>query len=369
MSTIVTATDAAQFLSLVPSMLGYLPARSLVVVPLARGRTLGALRVDLPHPEAEDAAASTVLGMICRIPEVEELIGVVYTDAEVDPDLPHRSLAEALNRCAEACGLRVREMFAVAGDGWGSYSADDLPPGGHSPEMLRLRSPLPGHPAVGKDQASGARLPRSSAAARGETERALASLRAALAAVCGMPAGPGAPTRVDPEALRAACELDDLPELYERALGWTATELSPMRTAALAWALGRPPVRDVALVQWATDLSGGDIAMEAQRRWEDGAEYPVELAAIMWGEAPRPEVERLEAALELVRQVAARTPKPHRAGALGMAAWLSWALGRSTHAARYARMALQIDPDHGLSEIVASFVNAGHLPEWAFHRP
>ena len=37
----------------------------------------------------------------------------------------------------------------------------------------------------------------------------------------------------------------------------------------LGWCLNRPGLRDIALVQWATDQSGGDIASDAQRRWED----------------------------------------------------------------------------------------------------
>ncbi len=35
MTTIVKAANAAQFLSLVPKMLGYRPARSLVLIPFA----------------------------------------------------------------------------------------------------------------------------------------------------------------------------------------------------------------------------------------------------------------------------------------------------------------------------------------------
>ena len=49
-----------------------------------------------------------------------------------------------------------------------------------------------------------------------------------------------------------------------------------------------------------------------------------------------------------------------------MCAWLSWAGGRSSHAGRYARMALKIDDEHGLADIVRSFVRVGHLPGWAF---
>jgi hypothetical protein len=125
-------------------------------------------------------------------------------------------------------------------------------------------------------------------------------------------------------------------------------------------------VRDVALVQWSGSFDDGDHALDAQMRWESGEEYPVHLAMRMWGEGLQPEPKRLVAALEMVRHVAALMPADVRAGSLAMCAWLSWALGRSTHADIYARMACEIEPEHGLSEIVLSFVTAGHLPEWAF---
>ena len=106
--------------------------------------------------------------------------------------------------------------------------------------------------------------------------------------------------------------------------------------------------------------------MEAQRRWEDGELYPSDLAEVMWGDGPRPDATRLDAALRLARNVAALMPKKRRAGALAVCGWIAWARGRSTHADAYVRQALHADPRHGLAEIVGSFVAAGHLPDWAF---
>jgi hypothetical protein len=120
-------------------------------------------------------------------------------------------------------------------------------------------------------------------------------------------------------------------------------------------------------MQWCGDLRDGEAALQAQLRWQDGEPYPVELGMRMWGEGPTPDAERLDAALELVRQAAARVRPAARAGALATCAWLSWAMGRSTHAEQYARAACAIEPEHGLAEIVLSFVAVGHLPEWAFH--
>lgn len=154
--------------------------------------------------------------------------------------------------------------------------------------------------------------------------------------------------------------------LGEVAVTTPAEEIDPFEAACLIFALSRPALRDVALVQWASDQAGGERAAEAQAGWERGEEYPADLAAIMWGDAPRPDAARLSAALTTVRHLTALTPQPVRAGLLASAAWLSWALGRSTHAADYARQALAIDPSHGLAEIVASFIQASHLPSCAF---
>ena len=374
MPTIVRAADAAQFLSLVPHLLGFVPSRSLVVVPMCRGRSLGAMRVDLPADPAgaaSDAVAATVVGMACRIADADGAMVVVYTDAAVTGILPHRALVQSLCDRADACGLPIADALVVAADGWGSYLDRHLAPGGRPlTELVTHDAPdsLPAPPTG--DQASGAALPKPDDAARAAVAQAARALDAALAAICGIApsaaAGRAPAPRIDPAALEAACELDDLPALFEQVLDWDPARLAAMRAAMIGWCLGRPALRDVALVQWASDQAGGDVAMDAQRKWEDGAEYPSDLASVMWGEGRRPDPQRLEGALELARVVAALLPKARRAGALAVCGWLAWALGRSTHADRYAAQALRIERRHGLAEIVRSFVAAGHLPDWAF---
>lgn len=422
MSLIVKAADAAQFLSLVPRLLGCTPTRSLVLVPMARGRSLGAMRLDLPPEDLVDTVASRAIGMVCRIAEADAVVVVVYTDEAIgdaggaDARLPGHAVVDAVGEHAHACGLRVVDALTVAGDGWGPHDDAALPPGGYPLDQLRVRdasagdgrddvgggaadastdaeaaasppsTPDGGAPGEGEaardgsapgsketgtdaslagDQASGATLPRVDAAARRAVALALESLSGALEILCGIPSMSGRTPRIDPAALEAACELDDLPALYEDALSWRPGD-GPMRTAMLGWCLARPSLRDIALVQWASDESGGDIAIEAQRLWEDTGRYPSDLASTMWGEGPRPDPDRLAGALTLVRHVAALVPRTERPGPLAMCAWLSWAMGRSSHADRYATMALKIDDEHGLADIVRSFVRVGHLPDWAF---
>lgn len=414
MTTIIKAAGAAQFLSLVPHLLGFTPTRSLVLVPFSGARSLGAMRFDLPDDadhETVDRIAATCVGMVCRVADAEALTIVVYTDATIGDELPHGELVRALTSRADACGLRVGDALCVAAAAWGSYVDPELPPGGR---LLDAVGSVPSEvaeamPLAEGDQTSGAELPSITDEAVVATARALDALRTAVAAVCGgdrapddtegsgRTADPGAThvgaakqararavggardttdagdagrrTPIDPLALDALRRLDDIPETLEAALGWRSASLAPFDAAVLAWILSQPALRDVALVQWCGDLDDGDEALNAQLRWENGQAYPDDIAMRMWGDGERPDADRLVTALDLVRHVAALAPERDRPGPLAVCAWLSWALGRSTHAARYAAQARDIDPEHGLAEIVLSFADIGHLPEWAFRRP
>jgi hypothetical protein len=394
MTTIVKAASAAQFLSLVPKMLGYRPSRSLVLIPFAGSRSIGAMRFDLPsaaESDEIDRIASTLIGMVCRLPEADAVAAVAYTDETfADHGMPHRDLIEALEHRAEACGIRMTDALCVGPDAWGSHFDPLRSEDGRPLDELGDEPRGAEHLAVADgDQAAGAELPRVDLAEKERTARALAALEDAVRLLCGPesvgPAfsratGSTAPEamasaddtpdgrRVDPQALATVCVLDDLPTLFEEAMGWDADSLAPYDAAALTWCLSRPSLRDIALVQWCGGMSAGDEALDAQLRWESGEEYPAHLAMQMWGEGERPDPDRLDAALALSRRIAAAAPREVRAGPLATCAWLAWALGRSTHAERYATLACEIEPEHGLAEIVRSFVMAGHLPDWAFRR-
>lgn len=373
MTTIVKAADAASFLSLVPRMLGYRPSRSLVMVPFDGTRSIGAMRFDLPDATADvDRFAATVVGLVCRLPDADAVAAAVFTDAPFDGGgMPHPDLFEALERRVDESGLRMGEALCLAADGWGSRFDTDLPAGGRALTELGAGPPgAEGFALAERDQASGAELPAAGSVERERMERALSALTRAVGLLGGSdeetPGAPDGDDRIDPQALAAACALDDLPALFEDALTWRTDQLSPFDAATVAWCLARPALRDVALVQWAGTMTDGDAALEAQVRWEAGEEYPDDLAMRMWGDGERPDIARLEQALQLLRHVAALAPRASRPGTLSLCAWLSWALGRSTHADAYASAACEIEPDHGLSEIVKSFVQAGHLPDWAF---
>lgn len=372
MTTIVKAASAAQFLALVPRMLGYRPTRSLVLIPFSGSRSLGAMRLDLPDDSPDidvDAVAATMVGMVCRLPDADALTAVVYADESFGERMPRTALAAALASRAEECGLRLADSLCVGADAWGSYLDGDLPAGGRPLEELGDEPAGAGHLSISDgDQASGAELEASDPEERDAVEAALRSLVDAVDLLCGTDAGAVTADglRVDPLALSAVCALDDLPTLFEEALTWDESDLPAYDIAVLVWCLARPALRDIALVGWCGGIDAGDEAFDAQLRWEAGEEYPAHLAMHMWGEGDRPDPARLQKALALTRRAAAAAPETLRPGALATCAWLSWALGRSTHAERYAVQACEIEPEHGLAEIVRSFVHAGHLPDWAF---
>lgn len=358
MTTIVPATGPDRFLALIPGLLGFTPRRSIVLVPFAGSRSRGALRADAPRAGAELAPiAATLIGLVCRVADADGYAVVVYDDGP----RPHADLVAALAVCAEACGLRTVDALWTGAGRWGSYRADGR--GGPAPVEGALPGGTPRPPAG--DQFSGADLP----SADPDEIALMAEQVARLDAAAGLLAGVRGAGRVDPAALTAAGDLDDLPQFFDTALaahGSAADAAAPFRSALLVWCLARPALRDVALATWAGGVRAGDAALHAQLRWERGEEYPPALAERMWGEGPRPDPRRLGAALAVCRSVAATAPREHAAGTLAACAWLSWALGRSTHADVYARSACEIEPEHGLASIVLSFVAAAHLPGWAF---
>src|SRR6188768_2730126 len=104
MTTIVKAANAAEFLTLVPRLLGFHATRSLVLVPFSGTRTLGAMRVDLPDGSTGadvDCAASTLIGMVCKVSAADAVALVAYTDRRFGHDgIPHALLARALHERA-----------------------------------------------------------------------------------------------------------------------------------------------------------------------------------------------------------------------------------------------------------------------------
>jgi len=382
MTTIIKAADAAQFLGLVPHLLGFRATRSIVLVPFAGSRSLGAMRIDLEPQQSGpgsapavlveapsdtiDRIAATAIGMVCRIAEADAVAIVVYTDEPITGgDLPREQIARALARRADACGIELRDALCVAGNGWASFLDPERPDGGHPLHLLRGDEAAARLLPLGAgDQHTGAELPAVDPTRRADVAQALEALTAAV---------DGAPSalvdaHLDPRALQTLARLDDVPELLEDLLVQDVASASPFDAALAVLCLSRPSLRDVALLQWSGSMRDGDAALDAQLRWEGGAPYPEEVGARLWGDGSCPDPDRLARGLVVARECAALASGARRATVLGLCAWLAWAQGRSTVASAYATQACEIDAEAGLAEIVLAFVNTTHLPDWAFHR-
>ncbi len=183
MTTVLRASDSAQFLSIVPALAGFTPRESIALLPFHGTRSDGAMRLDLPDaavPVLHYAAAAVEL--VVRVPGTDAVAVVVYTDElpQRTPDglvLPHAVMVDTLLGCAEEracapsrpCASRPR-MGPLRRRRAGAPSAV-----GH-------RSP-PDASALGDvsgDQFSGAGLPPVPAAEEQQVARVLRGLDGAL---------------------------------------------------------------------------------------------------------------------------------------------------------------------------------------------
>lgn len=190
--------------------------------------------------------------------------GVVYGD----PGLAG-NIGSDLSEQAQSAGLHLVDALVVNDSRWARIGTSD-----ELAELDAVPDQLSGMVTAG-DQFSGAELP--------EPDAELAAAAAAVAArlsVASDPLGPGA-----------------LLTLFEAVLDEPIERLTAHDWADLVWYLARPALRDVALMQWAGDQEAGLLALQAQLAWEDGTEYPSDLARVMWGEGARPDPKRLERAL------------------------------------------------------------------------
>lgn len=368
MTTVLRASDSAEFLRIVPSLAGFTPTRSIVLLPFSGKRTYGAMRLDLPDAEIDlEEYADAAVGLVSRVEGTDAVALVLYSD---DPPLPTRDglvlpfgvEVDELLGCAEDAGLRIVDALCVTPGGWASYLLED-------PELRPLTEigaapEVPGIGDVSGDQLAGAELPAADLAERERVGRALLDLEDILARDAqGRLTG-----RENPQAIAALVMLDDIPAFFESVLE-RPRDLPVFATTALLWCLDRPLFRDVALTQWASDLAGGVRALDAQLAFsEDGTMIPDEVGSVFVGQGPAPDPDRLRLALAVMRLAASRAPRPSRRGPLTAAAWLSWALGRSTHAGHYLALVREIDPEYGLAALLETMIGAAALPEWAFRR-
>lgn len=283
----------------VPSLCGFLPQDSLVLLSL-RGprRRLGlTIRVDLPPPEA---VVPVVAALVDRVVQDGGSSAVLVLYAST----PDAALALAVQDCCSAAGVAVAEALHVTDGCWTSYlcSGPCCPPSGtpvgEAPALVRAEHALDG---------------RSVLASREDLVHALAA-----------PLEPVDLTEVgeswaatDPLAARTRALA-----LAREALGKVAAPLAPSTAAVLGVALHDVRVRDE-LATWALDDS--------------------------------------DALLALLQQVARQVGPPWDAPVCTVLAWVAYCRGDGARANVALDRALRTDPDYSLALLLRSALD-GALP-------
>jgi hypothetical protein len=392
MTTIIQAQTAADFLALVPALAGFQPRDSIVLVAMRGNRTCGALRVDLPPENAASSArktfATTVLGMVCKVPDVDALVPVVYTDDTFErySGPPRRALMTVLTTRARQNGFLVRNALCVAPDGWGSYLDDGLR-AGHPLDLITSsaarqnqlgvleRSPL-------TDPKAECTLPSADVASSDRVTRRYRDLSlirdsAELAPTLYWEYG------FDGDVVGFADDVLLTPTLHNNgsvtdgsandgpANDDSGNDACDRDAALLAFLAQSPAVRDVFLITWGWGTSAGDECALTQRMFTAGEDISAMPGAGALGgwDMPRPDPQRIRQALDLARYTAARLPRTAQPPLLTMIGWLYWALGAGSVAAKWVDQATAIDPDFGLAELLGTMLSTGHLPDWAFDVP
>lgn len=383
MHTIVKASDRADFLALVPQLVGFSPEDSLVLVAFRGKRTCGALRVGLPACDAASVhkrMANTLFGMLCKIPGADAVVPVVYTSesAEESQAPPRSALVETVTRRAALSGFAVKDALFVARDGWGTY----LDPGEAVAHPLHEiassnvlgQVPVSERSSLMRPEAL-ARLPESGLA---ERERVGVALRR-------LERRQQAEPQEDDEDLVLVHPLD----LAECSLTSPVDTLGPELIAALLLVVTSPANRDAMTLQYAFGRAVGEKAFAvnlafaaAQRATGLSMDELVaaQIAAgrgrsdsdlvgdLMMGHSrQRPSVDRVESAIALLKKCTSLAPQRCRPAPLCMLAWLSWSLGRGSAAGLFLDAALSIDPGYGMARVLTAMFGTGLLPEWAFH--
>jgi hypothetical protein len=387
--TIVKAQKAQDFLALVPQLVGFRPDTSAVLVAFRGNRTCGALRFNLPEAGAPQKVyrriAMTFTGMLCKIPGVDGVVPVIYTDDAFGdtPGIPREEFVEILNRRLELSGFLLRDFLCVAADAWGSYIDPACPARGHplseiaaSPVNEEVSQEAASETPLGTLQ-NGAEPIGVDAASRERLARVYRRYRHLLARAENVP-----------ELFSALSVALDPVATAEDALTWTNPPTEE-NAATLLVLVQSPPNRDQIMVQFAFGRDEGVRAQAINRRYAllqhetgrsmddlvaaeiDSGDLSAEhISDIMLGlQKERPDVDRIRRAIALLRTVVAMAPRSARPAPLCMLAWLSWALGSGSVAGFFVDQALAIDSQYSMATLLDLLLKSGHLPEWAFAVP
>ena len=387
MTTVVTTASAADFLAVVPHLVGFEPQNSVVFVAFHGRRTCGAMRFDLPdvvESGADDSGsklykrvATTLVGMLSKLPGVDAVVPVVYT-AETFADsggAPRAAFARAVVARFEFSGFELRDALCVAADGWGSYFDDKCPPTGRPLADIVGSAILDDVPAselppLGQIERWAA-LPEVTATERARVARSVrvysTAIDGRLLSAAGFPLDDDDDDDGDEPADAQSRLLAEIPAVLERILDHGAIDIEADAAGFVITLARLPALRDVVMLQWAFDIEVGDNVLDDARRFALGAlPFDLETAGLMLGRGPRPKPERIDRAIEVLKRITALAPRSDRAPLFCILAWLNWALGRSSVANLFVTAAEGVDDGYGFAELMRTVLERGMLPEWAF---
>lgn len=392
MTHIIRASEAHDFLALVPALTGYRPNDSFVCIPFHGNRTIGVLRFDLPYPAdiaTSENFAAAVVGTVCRLDAADSMVVVVYTDSRFADAraMPDRAVLETCVASAEHAGYLVRDALCVAADGWGSCFDTELPELGH-PLALIESSEITRHPAV-RAEADAPNTAARQPAAFAALPTPEPCTAASIAHILEMLSASDEPLDEHASWMRDLGEHVDPVAFVEHLVDIAGRDERPSAAEA-AWFAHLstiPPYRDAMLLQFAFGAVIGEAALDDSAMYNAAAAregicldeliasermpmHADHLARLLLGETTvRPDADRTNASFDLVRWMSAHAPAGQRSGALCIAGWLAWALGRGTAAGLLLERAVEEEPGHGMSTLLLTYLSRGVLPEWAFSVP
>ena len=372
------AAGPADLLAMVPTLTGFEPQNSLVLLMFRGKRTCGAIRFDLPASSSSTVLkrlATHVVGTICKVPGVDGAVPIVYTDEKIvaGSTLPRDDYLRVVERRLHYSGLHVKELLCVAGNGWGSYFDQERPEHGYPLDDLARSQVL-------RDVPEGLREIRTLGGSLHEVSEEDRSLfLARVAEFRGLiDSALAGDAESDDDLAAEIAPAGDLAQLFEVAISWDESEIEQWGPLLMLVVQG-PAARDTAMLQWATNKAVGEVSLRMHPLPADAdardaramADSPIGklIGDLMLGIGPRPDPRRIDAGIELLRRLTPLLDERQQLAPLCMLTWLNWALGHGSAAGDYLDRAVSIDPKYGMVEVLGTMLGHGMMPDWAFDVP
>jgi len=370
MTEVIKANTDADFLAMVPAVIGYHAQNSLVCVAFSGKSTCGGFRLDLPQRRRNSdyrLIANHVVGMLSRMSGATRVAPIIYTDAtfEKENGVPWVAFARYLEERLLADGFSIASVLCVAKDAWGNYA-----------DLEHLRE---GRPLDDIENSAMSKNPLVRKAPKLDewmtlptvTERQIRQFRGhTLAMVRGRING-----------FEELLDLDQV-DFVERTA--ESASLSFAEATMLLLYAQSPARRDEMMLQAAFgELTGRAVVADSEHyhrlqrqsgqsmdevvQTEMQAGRHSELGGLIMGEGTmRPTVERVERMIVHLKQICALAEPDTLPPVYCMLAWLLWSRGLGSAAGHFVDRALDIDPEYGMALVLYSLFASGRLPEWAF---